>query len=288
MEIITGYTGQSHIEAGDVQALLRGIMGKGLYLLNSCECFEPEILDANTIKINSGDCIFQGVHCRIPYGEYDTVTIANGSGDYDRTDVIALRYEKDAETDEESVSWAYYQGGSDGEPPAVTEGNIEEGALVAEVVMFTILFDRMTPESVGGPGLTETLPEIQAMAYGAAGAVQNKANTNDVVYKPNDTVTLYYEPVCGEIYSNKKTLRYFVPFSRPLKGVTKVAITAGNYQVKANNAVIVNATALVSATKTVTLHPNGITVEITKSSGFAGSANAVCAVSGYMTVKFSA
>lgn len=288
MEIITGYTGQNHIEAGDVQALLRGIMGKELYLLNSCECFEPEILDANTIKINSGDCIFQGVHCRIPYGEYDTVTIANGSGNYDRTDVIALRYEKDAETDEESVSWAYYQGGSDGKPPAVTEGNIEEGALVAEVIMFTILFDRMTPESVGGPGLTETLPEIQSMAFGASVAVQKKANTNDVVYKANDTATLHFEPVCGEIYSNKKALRFFVPIARPLKGVTQVSITAGTYQVKANNAVIVSETNIMSASKTVTLRPNGITVTITKSSGFSGSANAVCAVSGSMTVKFSA
>ena len=288
MEIITGYTGQNHIEAGDVQALIRGIMGKDLCVLDSGECFSPELIDANTLRINSGDCIFQGVHCRIPYGEYDEVTIANGSGDYDRTDVIALRYEKDAETDEESMSWAYYQGGSDGEPPAVTEGNIEEGALVAETVMFTIHFDRMSPEEPGAPSMTRNLPDIEELAVNALWNVQNKANTNDVVYKANDTATLYFEPVCGEIYSNKKTLRFFVPIARPLKGVTKVSITAGTYQVKANNAVIVSESSLTSASKTVTLRPNGITVTITKSSGFSGSANAVCAVAGSMTVKFSA
>lgn len=288
MEIITGYTGQNHIEAGDVQALLRGIMGKELCVLDSCECFAAELLDANTVKINSGDAIFQGVHCRIPYGEYDTVTIANGSGDYDRTDVIALRYEKDAETDEESVSWAYYQGGSDGEPPAVTEGNIEEGALVAEVPMITVIFDRMTPVSLGGQSLTRNLPDIDETSFNAATQMASKANTNDVVYKANDTATLYFEPVCGEIYSNKKTLRFFVPIARPLKGVTRVSITGGTYQVKANNAVIVSESSLTSASKTVSLRPNGITVTITKSSGFSGSANAVCAVAGSMTVKFLA
>lgn len=288
MEIITGYTGQNHIEAGDVQALLRGIMGANFCLLNSGECFSTELIDANTVRINSGDCIFQGVHCRIPYGEYDELTIANGSSDYDRTDVIALRYEKDAETDEESVNWVYYQGGSDGEPPAVTEGNIAEGALVAEAVVFTIPFDRMSPTEPGGPGMTRNLPQIDNFAATAFFNVQNKADSSDVVYKPGDTATLYFEPVCGEIYSNKKTLRFFVPLSRSLKGVTSAAITAGTFQVKANNAVIVSATSLSRETKTVTLHPNGITVSITRSNGFAGSANAVCAVSGSMTVRFSA
>lgn len=289
MEIITGYTGQNHIEADDVQALLRGIMGNGLHILDSLECFNTELIDANTVRINSGDAVFQGVHCRIPYGEYDTVSIANGSGDYNRTDVIALRYERDAETDAESVSWAYYQGGSDGEPPEVTEGSIAEGALVAEAVVFEISFDRMTPESIGIRSMTHNLKEIDDAAFETYMQVGQKADVSDVVYRPGDTDELHFEPVCGEVYANKTYLRFFVPFPRPLKGVTKVTITSGTYQVKANNAVIVSNESLTeNISKAVALHPNGISIRIYKSSGFPGSANAVCAVSGSMTVKFSA
>lgn len=289
MEIITGYTGQNHIEAGDVQALLRGIMGPEQYhLLDTGMVLEPEIVDANTIKINSGDIIFQGVHCRIPYGEFDTVSIDNGSADIDRRDVIALRYEKDAVTGEESVGWVYYKGTENKREPSVTWGNIEEGALVAEVKIFVIKFDKMTITGITKPAKTLTIAAIAGKAIDAEIAANSKAEANDVFYKAGDTATLYYEPVCGEIYSNKKTLRYFVPFSKPLKGVTKVTITGGNYQVKANNAIIRKLTALANETKTVTLRQNGITVEITKSGGFAGSANAVCAVAGYMTVRFSA
>lgn len=289
MEIITGYTGQNHIEAGDVQALLRGIMGPEQYhLLDTGMVLEPEIVDANTVKINSGDIIFQGVHCRIPYGEFDTVSIDNGSADIDRRDVIALRYEKDPVTGEESVGWVYYKGESHKREPSVTWGNIEEGALVAEVKIFVIEFDKMTITGITKPAKTLTIASIAGKAVNAEIAVNSKAEANDVFYKAGDTATLYYEPVCGEIFSNKKTLRYFVPFSKPLKGVTKVTITGGNYQVKANNAVLQKVTALANETKTVTLRPNGITVEITKSGGFAGSANAVCAVAGYMTVGFSA
>lgn len=289
MEIITGYTGQNHIEAGDVQALLRGIMGPEQYhLLDTGMVLEPEIVDANTIKINSGDIIFQGVHCRIPYGEFDTVSIDNGSADIDRRDVIALRYEKDAVTGEESVGWVYYKGTENKREPSVTWGNIEEGALVAEVKIFVIKFDKMTITGITKPAKTLTIAAIAGKAIDAEIAANRKAEANDVFYAAGDTATLYYEPVCGEIFSNKKTLRYFVPFSKPLKGVTKVTITGGNYQVKANNAIIQKLTALASETKTVTLRQNGITVEITKSGGFAGSANAVCAVAGYMTVRFSA
>ena len=289
MEIITGYTGQNHIEAGDVQALLRGIMGaEQFHLLDTGMVLEPEIVDANTVKINSGDIIFQGVHCRIPYGEFDTVSIDNGSADIDRRDVIALRYEKDADTGEESVGWVYYKGESHKREPSVTWGSIEEGDLVAEVKIFVIKFDKMTITEIMKPAKTLTISSIAGKALNAEIAVNSKAEANDVFYKAGDTATLYYEPVCGEINSNKKTLRYFVPFAKVTKGVTKVTITAGNYSIKANNAVVQGARPLVDATKTVTLRPNGITIEITKSDGFSGSANAVCAVSGYATVKFSA
>ena len=60
MEIITGYTGQNHIEADDVQALIKGIYGSGLCVLDTGMHFSPEIVDANTVRINAGDVLFQG------------------------------------------------------------------------------------------------------------------------------------------------------------------------------------------------------------------------------------
>ena len=291
MRIITGHTGENHIESGDVQALIRGLTGPEQYrVLSTGMELEAELVDANTIRINSGDIIFQGIHCRIPYGESDTITIANGSPDYDRRDVIALHYEKDATTGVEDVSWVYYQGPSTGKTPTVISGNIEEGALVAEVIIFTIVFKKMAIERINAPSVALNLSSVSAAALSAEMNVQTKADANDVFYKAGDTATLYYEPVCGEVYSKKNYLRFFVPIPRPLaSGVKKVQITAGTYQAKANNAVIVPQASLVNnISKTVELHTNGITVTVYKGTGFAGSGNAVCAVSGTMTVKFSA
>lgn len=287
MEIVTGYTGQNHIESGDVQALLRGIMGKNLYILNSCECLEAEIVNANTIRINSGDLIFQGVHCRIPYGESDTVTIANGASGYNRTDVIAIRYEKDAETDEESVSWAYYRGGSNGKPPAVTKGNIEEGALVAEEVVFKIFFNGITPESIGAYGPTNNLPDIEEMAFGALVGVRNKADLGDAVYRPGDSGTLRFMPAAGELYNNKTSLRFFVPVPKPGKGVSGATITGGTFMGRAGGSVTIPTTNFSSASKTVTWYGNGIEILIKNNAGFGGTNNSVVAVSGYATVKFT-
>lgn len=287
MEIVTGYVGQNHIESDDVQSLLRGIMGDGTCLLDTASNLAPTLTDANTVTIAAGDILFQGVHCRVPYGTVDTVSISNGSSDYDRTDVIALRYEKDSATGVESVSWAYYEGGSDGEAPSVTEGSIEEGDLVAEVVVFQITFDAMTPYVTNVFGLTNALPTINGIAMAAQVNMLRKANITDVFYQAGSTATLYFQPVAGEMYSNKKTLFFFVPFAKPLLGVSGVTITSGTYQVKANNAIIVSSRSLTSETKTVTLYPNGIKIQITRSSGFSGSGNAVCSVSGQMTVRFS-
>lgn len=287
MKIITGYTGQNHIEAADVQVLIQGMMGRGLLVLDTGMHFEPELVDANTVRINSGDAIFQGVHCRIPYGESDTVTIANGSADYDRTDIIALRYEKDIETGEESVSWAYYQGGSDGSEPELTDGVIEEGALVAEAAMFTFTFDRMTPGELYTPSVTYDLTEIMEKAFLAELHVQSKASESDALYKQGDTATLRYMPACGELYNNKTALRYFVPLPKPVIGAKGVTLLDGTYMVRAGGAITTPTTNLKNATKKLTLYHNGIEVLVTNTNGFGGVNHSVVAVSGNISVRFT-
>ena len=287
MEIVTGYKGEPHIESDDIQSLLRGLVGSGACVMDTADRLNAELTDANTVTISAGDIVFQGVHARIPYGSTDTVAIANGTSDYDRKDIIALRYERNESTGVESVSWAYHQGGSNGLPPAITEGNIEEGDVVAEVAVYRIDFNAMTPEIVHLISSSMTLTDAGTMALMASIQMIQKTTYSEVAYKPGDTDVLYFNPVCGEVYSNKKSLRFFVPLTRVPVGCSGVTITAGTYQAKANNAIIVSTANLASASKTVTLRHNGIEVVLTNNNGFAGSANAVCAVSGNMTIRFT-
>lgn len=97
MKIITGNTGMKHVTSDDDGAMYASIIGKQDYIFDLNDNFSHEILDTNTIKINSGDALLNGRHVRIPRGSYDLVTIDNGQTGYKRIDLITIRYESNGE-----------------------------------------------------------------------------------------------------------------------------------------------------------------------------------------------
>lgn len=148
MKIVTGYTGSEHITSNDDQALRQGIFGHESYVLNVGNKFAATLTDANTVQIQDGEGVLQGVHFRVLPGTVDTVNIENGTTGYNRIDLIVARYTKDAVTGIEIVNWAVITGTPSASTPTApdyTEGDILAGDTQADFPMFTVTLTGLTP-----------------------------------------------------------------------------------------------------------------------------------------------
>lgn len=285
VQIVTGHRGENHITSDDVQGLLRGTVGDGLYVFNTGNSMEAELEGVNTLRIHDGEFVVQGVHVRIPYGQSDTVSIANGSSDHDRTDIVTIKYEKDPGTEIESVSWVYHQGESDGSMPTIQPASIVEGADEVEVPMYRIDFNRITPSVTPlftpMPGLSQLYSLIQGQAASIASSLAYAR------YIPGGSAWLRFMSVGGEIYNNKTTLRFFVPYAKIPAGVSGATLIKGDYRVAGGGKIIKNTTNFAAATTTILTNENGLEVRVKNTSGFGGTNNDVVAVSGYINVRFT-
>lgn len=148
MEIITGRTNEPHIYSEDDGALYASIIGKNVYVLPIDQQLSAEFVDSNTIRINSGTFVMNGRVGRIRQGEYDTVTIDNGTAGYVRRDLIMARYTNTNGV--ESFEWVVVKGDPVISPgPALTPdwdstGNILNGDTVVEYPFFRVELDGVT------------------------------------------------------------------------------------------------------------------------------------------------
>lgn len=141
MEIITGRTNEPHILSEDEGALYASIFGPDLYVLPLGRKLKAEIVDANTIKINSGEFVMNGRFGRIRRGEYETVTIESGTAGYSRMDLIVVRYTNTNGI--ENFELAVIRGG---DIPSETEtltpdwqdGNIYNGDTLVEAPLYAV------------------------------------------------------------------------------------------------------------------------------------------------------
>lgn len=96
IKIVTGMTGEPHITSDDDRALNLGIFGKDSYVLPVGDILKLEMVDVNTARISCGDIVMKGCHARIPAGDYEEVSIDNGTNGYNRIDLIVAQYERNA------------------------------------------------------------------------------------------------------------------------------------------------------------------------------------------------
>lgn len=285
VQIVTGHRGENHITSDDVQGLLRGAVGDGLYVFDTGNAMEAELEGVNTLRIHDGELVVQGVHVRIPSGQSDAVSIQNGSPENDRIDIVTIKYEKDSETEIESVSWEYHQGESDGSMPTIQPASIIEGADEVEVPMYRIDFNRITPSVTPlftpMPGLSQLYSLIQGQAASIASTLACAR------YIPGGSAWLRFMSVGGEIYNNKTTLRFFVPYAKIPVGVSGATLIKGNYRIAGGGKIIKDQTNFAAATTAILTNENGLEVRVKNTSGFAGTNNDVVAVSGYINVRFT-
>lgn len=154
MNIITGYMGEAHITAQEDRDINLGIVGKStteLYVLDVGQQLEAEIVSANEVRVKDGLLIMQGCAASIDYGSYDALTISNGSQGMQRIDVIAAEYEKDGDTNVESVTLVVVEGtpaASDPSVPSLTSGSIQAGDSLVQMPLYYVTIDGVSISSV--------------------------------------------------------------------------------------------------------------------------------------------
>lgn len=158
MDIITGYTGTKHVTAENDRDINIGIFGSGSYVLSTGAGLKAEISSNNEIKIRDGVVMHQGCAAAIKKNTYDSLTIVNGSQGMKRIDLIVARYEKQRDTNVESLTLKVLQGKAvESRPtaPAHTTGDIQVGDAIADMPLYEVVID--------GLNITEVRKKFQTV-----------------------------------------------------------------------------------------------------------------------------
>lgn len=148
MEIVTGKAGVPHVSSADDGRRIAGEVGTGSYVLQTGGKLAPSLVDANTVRIATGDMIVQGRHIGVTAPE--DVKVASGSQGKKRMDYICVHYTRDVSgsspTLVEKVEWKVLQGtpGSSAAAPSVPKGSILDGDADVTVPICSVTFDGLT------------------------------------------------------------------------------------------------------------------------------------------------
>lgn len=150
LELVTGYWGMEHVTAEQDADLNAGIIGSDNYVLNIGEKMRAEAVSANKVRIFDGIFMAYGRQCILGDGEYEDVTIENGTPGLLRNDMIVVKYKKDEESGKENATFAVLKGetGSVAKDPAPNRQDIRSGAFESEVPMYRVKINGLAIEKI--------------------------------------------------------------------------------------------------------------------------------------------
>lgn len=150
LELVTGYWGMEHVTAEQDADLNAGIIGSGNYVLNIGEKMRAEAVSANQVRIFDGVFMAYGRQCILGDGEYEDVTIENGTPGLLRNDMIVVKYKKDEESGKENATFAVLKGetGSAAKDPVPNRQDIRSGAFESEVPMYRVKINGLAIEKI--------------------------------------------------------------------------------------------------------------------------------------------
>lgn len=141
---------------GNVHHYLLGAQG----ILQGGNALSCEIIDNNTIRIFDGLISNYGRFARVKPGTYLDMTINNSSPNVTRKDIIVCHFESDAVS--ESIDIRVLEGDTDGEEPEVTTGDLLNGDLVNEVILYKVTIDGI--EGITVEDCRKILPSMNALS----------------------------------------------------------------------------------------------------------------------------
>lgn len=150
LELVTGYWGMEHVTAEQDADLNAGIIGSGNYVLPVGEKMRAEVVTSNKIRIFDGIFIAYGRQCMLDSGDFEDVTIENGTAGMLRNDMIVVKYKKDEKTGYEKAEFAVLKGqtGTTAVDPVPNNQDIRDGAFESEVPMYRVKLNGLAIEKI--------------------------------------------------------------------------------------------------------------------------------------------
>ena len=149
IELVDGKAGVAHISSEDKAIIHQAKFGKSDMVFDWGGALGCTMSSANKATINTGCASIQGLDWHITAAE--TVTIANGSQDMKRNDIIAAHYHRDSSSGNEKVELVVLKGtpnATQATDPTIPSGKILSGATDAYMALWRIPLDGIT---VGTP-----------------------------------------------------------------------------------------------------------------------------------------
>jgi hypothetical protein len=174
MELVTGYHGVNHVTAEQLADLQAGILG-GDYVLNIGEKLRCDIVTSNKIRIFDGVIVFGGKQAIIEAGDYEDITIENGTLGLYRNDIVVVKYVKDEETGIEGTTLEVLKGATASEAvdPLYTTNDIRSGAFESEIPLYRVKLNGLAIEAV--EPMFEVANNIRGLVEGLV-AVNSRLN----------------------------------------------------------------------------------------------------------------
>lgn len=151
IEIVTGLQEEPHVTPNDIGGFQQGVVGTKDYLMGVGKKAKATLVSNNSVRIDDGELVMQGVHFRILPGTYENVTINNGSQNMKRKDLIVARYTKNSGNGIENITLAVLQGtpvSGTAVAPVPTTGDIRAGALKHEMPLYVVELNGLNVVSV--------------------------------------------------------------------------------------------------------------------------------------------
>lgn len=151
MNIVTGYKGEAHITSAQDRAVNQGSYGTGYYILAIGQRLAAEAVSATEVRIKDGALAMEGCVAVIETGDYESLSIQNGSQGMLRTDLIVAKYTRTAGTNVESIELLVKTGTpatSNPATPSYTSGSIQEGDSPVEMPLYRVNISGITIASI--------------------------------------------------------------------------------------------------------------------------------------------
>ena len=198
IDLVTGYRGNNHITAEQWADLNRGIVGSGA-ILNVGSKMAVSIQTANQITVSDGVAVFDGREFYIEHGDSVNVTIASGTQNKMRNDIIYIEYAQDAVSGVETAAIKVAEGTpvtSNPSEPEINDADIRDGVLLSQKKLCRV---RIVNTAIDGIDMLvdviDAIPDIMEKINNLSKDKSNTGHTHDDRY--------YTETEVNNLLTNK-------------------------------------------------------------------------------------
>jgi hypothetical protein len=150
LHLVTAHKDEPHITAENQGALNIEIFGNYDFVFDVGRSLEASAISNNLVRIYDGRGMMEGRFFELDQGDYEDVTIENGTQGQKRIDLIVARYSKDSQSLIETISFEVIKGTPSATPvqPSYNDGSILAGDTLVDFPMYAIHLDGISIDNI--------------------------------------------------------------------------------------------------------------------------------------------